>query len=281
MGITATEVKTLREKTGAGMMDCKKALLQTDGDAAKAEKTLKELGLSAADKRGGKSTNEGRVFSLIKNNKSLLLELSSETDFVSRNKDFIKLGTDLTEMIIEKGISEINNELNNRLKDTQSLIKENMAIKRFQVLNIGNDEIVSEYLHGDGRIGVLVKLKVSNPKLKDNAQLKETAFDLALHIAAFAPLYLSRDKVDVDYIKEQEEIYWKQAQNLGKPEKVLEGIVKGKLNKHFASICLLDQGFVKEEKTKTSRILENLGKEIGCDIEISDFLYFKVGSENS
>ena len=112
MGITATEVKTLREKTGAGMMDCKKALLQTNGDAAKAEKILKELGLSAADKRGGKSTNEGRIFSLIKNNKSVLLELSSETDFVARNKDFIKLGEDLSTMVIEKGITEINDDLN-------------------------------------------------------------------------------------------------------------------------------------------------------------------------
>ena len=149
-----------------------------------------------------------------------------------------------------------------------------------KVINIEDDEIVADYIHGDGRIGVLVKLKVSNPGIKDNDKLKELAFDLALHIAAFSPLCLSRDKVDEEYIKEQEEIYRKQAQNLGKPEKILEGIVKGKLNKHFSSICLLDQGFVKEEKTKTLQIIKNLGQELGSDIEISDFLYYKVGSEN-
>lgn len=182
-------------------------------------------------------------------------------------------------MIIENGFTLINNEMNNRLKDTQSLIKENMVIKRFRVLDIADDEIASEYIHGDGKIGVIVKLKVSDPGIKDNEKLKELAFDLALHIAAYAPLYLSTDKIDGSYIKEQEEIARKQAANLGKPEKVIEGIVKGKLNKHFSSICLLEQGFVKEEKTKTRQIVNNLGKELGCDIQISDYMYFKTGVE--
>jgi elongation factor Ts len=279
VGITAQEVKALRDKTGAGMMDCKKALVESNGDTAKAEKMLKELGLSAADKRGGKATNEGRVFSCIKNNKGVLLELSSETDFVARNDMFIKLGEELSEMIVDKGLTDITDEMNDRLKDTQSLIKENMAIKRFEVIDISDNEIASEYIHGDGKIGVIVKLKLSDPGSKNNEKVKELAFDLALHVAAFAPSYLSIDKIDVSYKKEQEEIARKQVEKMDKPEKVIEGIIKGKLNKDFSKICLLEQGFVKEEKTKTKQILNNLGNELGIDIEISDYMYIKAGLE--
>ena len=277
MEIKASIVKELREKTGAGMMDCKKALVQAQGDFAKAEKILKELGLAAAKKRDGRTTKEGRIFSTISQNKGILLELSCETDFVAKNKDFIALGEKCISIIDEKNLTGYTDELDACVKDTLALIKENLALKRFKVIEAKDDEILIDYIHGEGRIGVIVKLKVGDPGLKENEKVKQTAFDLALHVAAFGPLYLDRNGVNPEYLKEQEEIFTKQAEKLGKPEKVITGIVKGKINKHLAEICFLDQGFVRDEKLKVSVVLKNLGKEVGGEINIADFLYFKLG----
>jgi len=164
-----------------------------------------------------------------------------------------------------------------------SRIKENMSLKRMQSLEAGGNEAIVDYIHGEGRIGVLVKFALSEESLKENARFKERAFDFALHVAAFAPLYTSRDQADDAYLQEQEELLRKQTENdpktQGKPEKVIENIVKGKLSKHLASICLLDQGWLRDEKIKTSKILADLNKEIGGEVQVKDFLYFKVGLE--
>jgi len=277
--IKATLVKELREKTGAGMMDCKKALVQAQGDFTKAEKILKELGLAAAKKRDGRVTKEGKIFSRISKNKGILLELSCETDFVAKNKDFIALGEKCISIIDEKNLTSPTEELDACVKETLARIKENLMLKRFQVMEAKENEFLMDYIHGEGRIGVIVKLKLSDPSLGDNEQVKKTAFDLALHVAAFSPLYLNRDAVDPAYLKEQEEIFIKQAEKLGKPENVIQGIVKGKINKHFSEICFVDQGFVRDEKQKVSAVMKNLSKEVGGDIEIADYLYFKLGEE--
>lgn len=279
MEIKASDVKALRDKTGAGMMDCKKALTEAGGDFAKAEKHLKELGLAAAAKRSGRATNEGRVFTKVSDRRAAILELACETDFVARNKDFIALGEELISTIVEKGYSEVNQELEDRVKETISTIKENMGIKRFSTLELSDQEMAVDYIHGNGGIGVLVKMRGDSKATLEKAEVKEFAFDTALHIAAFSPLYLNRDKVDDAYRKEQEEIFQKQAQNLGKPEKVLAGIVQGKLNKHFAEICLLDQGFVKDEKQSVGKVMEALAKAAGGTLEIVDYRYYKVGDE--
>lgn len=280
MDIKASDVKKLRDKTGAGMMDCKKALNEAGGDFAKAEKILKELGLAAAAKRSGRATNEGRIFTKVGDSAAVAVEVSCETDFVARNQDFIKLGNEIAGTIIEKGLTEKTPELEDRVKETISTIKENMELKRFTTLPIAADELVSEYVHGEGSIGVLVKLKGDSADVLKNDQVKEFAFDCALHIAAFNPLYLSRDKVDSAYTQEQESIFKKQAENLGKPEKVMEGIVKGKLNKHYAEICLLDQGFVKEEKKSVAQKMKEVASQAGGKLEIVDFIYYKVGDES-
>ena len=249
MNITAADVKALREKTGAGMMDCKKALVEAQGDFAKAEKLLKELGLLAVKKRSGRATNEGKVFSLVQNGKGVLLELSCETDFVAKNSDFNDLGQKLVEIVIEKNLKEPTDEMQSLVQDAMTRIRENMALRRLKTLHADEADVLVDYLH-DGRVGVLVKMTVSDPSLKENAKVKETAADFALHIAAFAPSYLSRDKVDAEYIEEQEGIFRKQADQMDKPDKVKEGIAKGKLNKHLAEICLMDQGYIRDEKTK-------------------------------
>lgn len=280
MDIKAADVKKLRDKTGAGMLDCKKALKEAGGDFSEAEKILKELGLAAAAKRSGRATNEGRIFTRVGDSTAVAVEISCETDFVARNQDFIKLGNDIASTIIEKGLTEKTAELDEKVKDTISTIKENMELKRFITLPIAADEMVSEYVHGEGSIGVLVKMKADSADVLKNDQVKEFAFDCALHIAAFNPLYLSRDRVDAAYTQEQEAIFRKQAENLGKPEKVMEGIVKGKLNKHYSEICLLDQGFVKEEKKSVAQKMKEVASQAGGKLEIVDFIYYKVGDES-
>ncbi len=281
MEIKASDVKKLREKTGAGMMDCKKALVQAEGDFAKAEKILKELGLAAAQKRGGRVTKEGQIFSKIAGNRGVVLELNSETDFVAKNKEFVALGEKLATTILEKDLSEKNDELDGFIKEAIGKIKENIELKRFKVLKAeGDSEYLVNYVHrvGDiGKIAVLILFSLGKAELKDNDRFKETAFDIALHTAAYSPLFLSRDKVDEAYIKEQEEIFAKQAEKLNKPANVIQGIVKGKLNKHLGEICLLEQAFVKDQNLKVSKVLENLSRELGGDIKIKDFVYFKLG----
>ncbi len=280
MEIKAADVKRLRDKTGAGMLDCKKALNDAGGDFAEAEKKLKEMGLAAAAKRSGRATDEGRIFTKVGEKMAAILELACETDFVARNADFIKLGETLLDTIIKKNKSEIDDELNEMVKDTISTIKENMTLKRFSTMEIGENELIREYVHGEGAIGVLVKLKADSAETLKKDEVTQFAFDTALHIAAFNPLYLDRESVDENYLEEQEAIFRKQAENLGKPEKVLEGIVKGKLNKHFSEICLLDQGFVKEEKQSVEKMMKSIAKDAGGGLSISDFAYFRVGEES-
>lgn len=277
MEVKAIDVKKLREKTGAGMMDCKKALVEAGGDFARAEKILKELGLAAAQKRAGRETREGRIFSGIDGGRGVLVELSCETDFVATNQEFIALGEKLTAQVLAEGEDVKQEDLEEKVKEAIGRIKENIVLRRYNVLASGPEDLLVDYIHGQGKIGVLVKLSLSDPALKDHPRVQETAFDLALHTAAFAPLYLSRERVGADYLREQEELFMKQAENLGKPENVLKGIVQGKLNKHLAEICFIDQAFVKDQNLKVSKVLEELGREVGGKVAIKDYLYYKAG----
>ncbi len=280
MAITAADVKKLREKTGAGMMDCKKALQEADGDFAKAERILKELGKAAAAKRSGRATNEGRVFVAIDGNKAAILEMACETDFVARNETFVALGNEIVADVLSRGLSEADESLNAKVQDAISTIKENMSIRRFAILEKGSSEIFSSYIHGDsGRMGGIVKVQAADAAALEKPEVQDFAFDLALHVVAFRPLYLSADKVDDGYKKEQEEIFLKQAENLGKPEKVLQGIVQGKLKKHFAEICFTDQGFVKDEKKSVSAVTREVANSVGTELSITGYIVYAVGEE--
>ncbi|MBN2553606.1 MAG: elongation factor Ts [Spirochaetales bacterium] len=279
MDIKATDVKALREKTGAGMMDCKNALVKANGDAARAEKILKELGLAAAKKRAGRATKEGRVFSRIQDGTGALLELTCETDFVAKNKEFVALGQTLAEAAVSRGRQARPEDFSSQVQEAVGKIKENITLRRLQVIEAGANDMILDYIHGEGKIGVMVRFSLSDPSLKDNPRVKEVAFDLTLHTAAFAPLFLSRDQVPKPYLDEQEEIFTKQAEKLGKPENVVKGIVQGKINKHMAEICFVDQPFIKDQNLKVSKVLEDLGKEVGGKVQISEYLYYKVGEE--
>jgi len=278
MEIKATEVKRLREKTGAGMMDCKNALTKSEGDFDKAERLLKEQGLAAAVKKSDRVTNSGKIFSRIVPSKGILLELTCETDFVARNSLFQELGEALLTKVIAQNLTAPTEELELMVKETIGKIKENMQLRRIETMPVAANEMLVEYVH-DNRIGVMLRFSLGDAKLKDNPRVKEITFDCALHAAAFAPLFLSKDKVGAAFLKEQEEIFAKQAENLGKPANVLQGIIKGKLNKMLSEICLLEQPFVKDDKRKVSAVLVELSKEVGSKVELAGYTYMKLGGE--
>jgi elongation factor Ts len=277
MAVTPSDVKKLRDKTGAGMLDCKNALVEANGDYVKAEKVLKEKGLASADKRSGRATNQGAIFTKIGNNKAALIELTSETDFVAKNDVFRKSGQAIADKVHQEGFKEINDELTLMVKEAIAVLKENMTLKRIYLEDYSDNDLVVDYLHNGGQIGVLIKLKCDSPKTASNEEVKALAFDLALHAAAFNPTYLNRDAVDPVYLKEQEEIFQKQVESMDKPANVIQGIIKGKLNKHLSQICFVDQSFVKNDKISVKKAIEEVAKSVGGSVELGKYVYFMIG----
>lgn len=278
MAITAEDVKRLRDVTGAGMMDCKKALIKADGDFDAADKILKEMGLAAVAKRVDRATDNGRIFVKVTADKAVLVELSCETDFVSGNAEFAKLGNSICDVVVEKGYTDINDELVAMVNELISIIKENMALKKVLVIPLDANSFASSYIHGEGSLGVIVVFKSDKPEIFATDAVKEFANDCALHVAAFTPSYLKASVVDAAYIEEQTGIFMAQAANLDKPAKVIEGIVKGKLNKHLSEICFLQQPFVKDDSMSVEKKLEQIGKEAGGKLEIVSYTFFRAGA---
>ncbi len=274
--ISAKIVKELREVTGAGMMDCKKALVEADGDFAKAEKLLKEMGLAAVAKRADRATENGAIFAGSRNGKAVLLELVCETDFVAKNADFIALGEKLVDMVIDNGYTEKNDALEAEVKNLITTIKENMSLSRFQVWDIDENTIVGSYVH-EGSLATMVFLSSDDTSVLAKPEVAELANDLALHVAAFTPAYLSKDSVDASYIEENTEIFMKQAASLGKPEKVLAGIVQGKMNKHLSEICFVLQPFVKDDSMSVEKKVAEIGKAAGGSLKVVNYAFYKVG----
>lgn len=281
--ISASEVKRLREKTGAGMMECKNALVSTEGDFDKAVKLLKEKGLAALGQRAGRATNEGKIFVKTKDDGSaaILVELATETDFVAKNPDFIALGSAIADKALEKGYGEPNDELNGMVTELATKIRENMGVKRIRLVKASANEYLVQYIHGDGKIGVVVKCESDKPEIFKTDEVKEFIFTLALHVTAYNPLALDRSKVDAALIKEQEDIFRVQMSKdeklQGKPENVLDGILKGKVNKYLSEICFVEQGYVRDDKLTVTKAVEECAKKAGAKLTIADYVYFKVG----
>ncbi|OQY39374.1 MAG: translation elongation factor Ts [Spirochaetaceae bacterium 4572_7] len=273
MAVSPQDVKKLREATGAGMLDCKNALVATDGDFKAAEKHLKEQGLANAGNRSDRATNEGGVFTRVSGNKAVLVQITCETDFVAKNDNFKKAGETVLDAIFENGYTEPNTELAELLKEYIALLKENMTVKTVKVMNIAEGELVVDYVHS-GIVAVLTKVKTSDVS---NEAVKAFAFDCALHVAAFQPPFFNRAAVDASYLKEQEDIFATQTANLGKPEKIVAGIVKGKINKHLSQICFVDQKFVKNDKISVSDAAKEVAKETGLTVELVDYALTVVG----
>jgi elongation factor Ts len=276
------------------MMECKNALVETGGDFAGAEKLLKEKGLAAVEKRSGRAAKEGKIFVKLQDrgeagSTAVLVELVSETDFVARNPEFIALGGAIIDEILEKGYAESDlspggkayDGLAAMVSDLAAKIRENMSLKRIKLVNAAAGEYLASYIHGDGAIGVVVKCGADKGEIFGDTDVKAFVFTLALHIAAFSPMALSRDKIDAAWLGEQEDIFRKQMEQdesmQGKPANVLENILKGKVSKFLKDICLLDQGYVKDEKFTVAQAVADAGKRAGAQISILDYVYFKVG----
>ena len=281
MEIKAADVKKLRDKTGAGMMDCKKALTDAEGDFAKRSAFSKSsVWLRRRSERVAQQMRAGSS-RLSTARRQAFSSSSCETDFVARNAQFVELGKSLIGELTESEADLESDQVQTRIKDAISTIKENMSARRYQVMKADDNEIIVDYVHGDsGNIGVLAKIAVDDASKTSSQAIKDFCFDIALHIAAFNPNYLSEETVEESYMKEQEEIFTKQAEGLGKPEKVIPGIVKGKLKKHLAEITLLNQPFVKDDKRSVSDVASDLGKEEGTKVEVKDFVYFRVGEDS-
>lgn len=265
MEIKASDVKALREATGAGLMECKKALMEANGDAQEAAKILKEKGLAAVEKRAERATSEGRIFVRQNGNKIVFVEMTCETDFVAGNSDFIALGEKLLDVTFEKGLTEVTDDHKKLLEDLQIKIRENMAVRKVVVIDVPAGCASATYVHSDHKTASCVVVKGS-----DADAVKQFAYDCCLHLAAFTPEYITKEDVPESYINEQKEIYKAQMDNdpkmASKPDNVKEGILAGKIKKLLAESCFVDQMFVKDDKVSVSTKLAQVGKEAGAEL---------------
>lgn len=272
MTIKASEVMKLRDRTGAGMMECKKFLVQADGDIEKAISEMRKAGQAKADKKAGRIAAEG-VITFARsadNQKAVIIETNCETDFVARDENFTVFAEQLTEKALENNITEVEKLSEINLKDGLSIetarqelvakIGENIKVRRISKLEV-NDGVIGAYLHG-ARIGVLVAVKNADESL---------AKDIAMHIAASKPLVVSKDEVPAEHIENEREIFSAQAKESGKPQEIIDKMIEGRINKYVDEVSLLGQPFVKDPNTKVGQLLKNKGAEV------VSFVRFEVG----
>ena len=283
--ITAQLVKELREKTGAGMMDCKKALTETQGDLERAVEVLREKGLAAAAKKAGRIAAEGIVKTYISENGKVagIVELNCETDFVAANEEFVSVADRLAVMVSETSATSVEEFVNEKYDETSTVkevltaliakLGENMTVRRFEKFSVENG-VIESYIHGGGRIGVVVEL---NSESTNTEVLKVVAKDVAMQVAAANPTFLSREDVDQVSLEKEKEIYRVQALNEGKPEKIVEKMVMGRIQKYYKEVCLLDQAWVKDGDKSISKYLQEKSKEVGSPITINKFVRFERG----
>ena len=276
MAFTASDIKNLREMTGAGMLECKKALTECNGNIDEAAKYLKEKGLAAAAKRADRATAEGRLFIRQESNKVYVVEMTCETDFVANNKDFIALGEKMLDVTIAKGYTKVEDEHNKMLEDLKVSIRENMNVAKIEVIDIPAGATASFYIHSDNKTGAVVVLNGSTAD-----EVKTFAYDCCLHIAAFTPAYTTKKDVPQSYIDEQKEIFKAQMDQdpkmAGKPDNVKDGILQGKVNKHLAEICFEDQMFVKDDKKTVTAKLAETGKAVGATLSFATAKLYVLG----
>jgi len=274
--ITAADVKKLREETGAGMMDCKKALNEVDGNHDAAVDFLRKKGLSAASKKAGRVAAEGVVATATQGNASVVLEVNAETDFVSKNEQFVAFVNALNALILDKRPADVEAlkampfdaelTVEQALSQLIATIGENMSIRRFAVLE--SDGVTASYIHGAGKIGVLVAI---NGESSD--ALNEIARGVAMHVAAVNPQFVSRDEVTEDAVERERKVLTDRALASGKPAAIVEKIVTGQMNKFYSENCLLDQEFVMDSDTTVGKAI----KAVQADAELVGMVRFGLG----
>ncbi|MGO3049686.1 elongation factor Ts [Staphylococcus casei] len=273
MAISAKLVKELREKTGAGMMDCKKALTETDGDIDQAVDYLREKGIAKAAKKSDRIAAEGLVHVEEKGNEAAIVEINSETDFVARNEGFQELVKEVAIQVLDSKAETVEallettlpngKTVDQRIKEAISTIGEKLSVRRFEVRTKTDNDAFGSYLHMGGRIGVLTVVEGSTDS--------EAAKDVAMHIAAINPKYVSSEQVSEDEIAHEREVLKQQALNEGKPENIVEKMVEGRLRKYLQEICAVDQNFVKDPDQTVEAFLKSKGGKL------VDFVRFEVG----
>ena len=285
--ITAALVKTLRDKTGAGMMDCKKALTETDGDVEEAVDWLRKKGLSMAAKKAGRVAAEGLVGVAVDGKSGAVVEINAETDFVARNEDFQTFVRTVTGLALSHGASidalsaadypgtgrTVAEELTHQI----ATIGENMALRRCNALSVGNGVVVP-YVHsalgaGIGKIGVIVALESEG----EAGALEGLGKQLAMHIAAARPDFVAIADIDEASLARERDVLTEQARASGRPEEIIGKMVEGRLRKFYEEVALLEQVFVIDNETKVSKVLENAAKELGAPVEIKAFVRFALG----
>lgn len=283
MAITAGMVKELREKTGAGMMDCKKALTQCDGDMEKAVDLLREKGLASAAKKADRVAAEGLV--AIANGadgSASIVEVNSETDFVAKNDEFKEFVAKVAEVALNTKAEDVEGLLANEYEAGQTVqdvltakiakIGENLSVRRFEKHGKENT-VVAGYIHGGGKIGVLVEFETT----ATYSQIEQMGRDVAMQVAAMNPKYVSEADVDPEYVEHEKKVLTQQALNEGKPAEIVEKMVVGRLKKELKQVCLLDQAFVKDGDLTVAKYIENTAKSLSTEIKVLSMVRFEVG----
>ncbi|MGM0422808.1 MAG: translation elongation factor Ts [Pseudomonadota bacterium] len=284
--ITASMVKDLRAQTGAGMMDCKKALNENDGNVDAAVDWLRKKGLSAAAKKSGRVAAEGLVAVATKGNKGAVVELNAETDFVARNEKFQAFLEKLAVFVLENGIEDID-ALNNaemdgktvadQITDLIATIGENMKLRRVAFVEV-SEGVVAQYVHGAlkdglGKIGVLVALQSSG----DAEKLEQLGKQIAMHVAAARPEALNIADVDSAKLERERDVLAEQARASGKPEEIIQKMMEGRLRKYYEQVVLMEQTYVIDGENKVSQVLENASKDVGGDVTLAGYVRFELG----
>jgi elongation factor Ts len=292
--ISMEQVKQLREMTGAGMLDCKKALEEAGGDIEKAKEILRKKGLAKAAKKASRETKEGLVVAVGDNKKGVLLEINCETDFVARNELFQNYAKQIAELIakedkfknaglgnveeLKKTEIEPGKDVDTFVKEAIAKIGENIQIKRFARFDAeGDNKLIATYIHPPGRIGAMVEVECEPADLCEKPEVQQLVRDILLQIAAMRPEYLSVEEIPQDVIQKEKEIYMEQAKQEGKPEHILERIAEGKLKKFYQEKVLLEQPFIKEDKKSVKKLIEEVSKQAGGKVKVNRFVRFELG----
>ncbi|MCH7645087.1 MAG: translation elongation factor Ts [Myxococcales bacterium] len=287
--ISAKSVKDLRDKTGAGMMDCKRALGDADGDVEKAIELLRERGFAKAGKRGGRATSEGVVSIAIDGSVAAMVEVGCETDFVARTDLFVEFGQQLAETVAKDASidgpdsllkTSIDGEtVADKVTAAISRLGENIVVKRVTRLDAGASGVAGGYVHAGANLGVVVTLATEG----SGAELESLAKDLAMHVAAAdpSPLAVDRSGVDSALIESERTIYRNQAVQSGKPEGVVEKIVEGRINKYLSEVCLVEQTFVKDPDRTIGDLLRDVGAKVRAETAVNGYQRYKLGEEDA
>lgn len=285
--ITAALVKELREMTGAGMMECKKALTEAEGEIEKAVDVLRTRGLAAVAKKAGRATNEGTVMALVSDDghAGALVELNCETDFVGMNDKFKAYATKIAEAVLANKPADLDalkasnyegETVDEIVTDAIHTLGENIQLSRFAYVEDEKGGIAS-YIHGGGKIGVLVEFKLGDPSLASNEEFKLFGRDIAMQVAAANPVAATRESVPADVVEHEKEIYKAQAAESGKPENIQEKMATGRLEKFYKENCLTEQAYVKNPDQTVAQYAEAVAKELGTTIELVSYVRFMLG----